>query len=174
MKPRVWSAVLSVIISLSCWGCRNFTSTVSPSPPSDDESIPPASISAANIISATNTQRTAIGLRPLVENQKLNLAANFKMRDMFVRQYFGHSAPDNTSGLPELLARFDYKYTLAGENLALGNYKNADELVVAWMASPSHRANILNSTFRDIGVATGYDVFMGHQKMIFVQIFGTP
>lgn len=173
MKSRVWLAILSVIIFLSCWGCGSFGSAVSPSPPLGDEPIPSAVISAADVISATNTQRITRGLQPLAENQKLDLAANFKMRDMFVGQYFGHSAPDNTYGLSELLVKFDYRYALAGENLALGNYKNADELVSAWMVSPSHRANILNNAFQDIGVATGYDVFMGRRKMIFVQIFGT-
>ena len=68
--------------------------------------------------------------------------------------------------------RSNYPYLAAGENLALGDFKNANELVAAWMASPGHRANILNGVYRDIGVATGFDAFEGRKTIIVVQIFG--
>lgn len=43
----------------------------------------------------------------------------------------------------------------ASENLARG-YTTADATVAAWMASPGHRANVLDSTLRSVGVAAVY------------------
>ena len=186
MATRLKLAVLVVFSVLGFWGCETFKSPTAPpsgSPGSGNEQGPPAQgpppvprafISPDDIIFETNNQRRANGLNSLAENSKLNQAADFKMRDMFARQYFSHYGPDQTSGVPELLARFNYQYSAAGENLALGDFKNAKELVEVWMASPGHRANIIHSVYRDIGVATGYDMFQGRRTMIAVQIFGTP
>ena len=175
MRFRSESLVLTVLMLLSCWGCQNFSLPTIPSDLSDNKPKPvlASSISIADIILETNKERRANNLNPLTESPKLNSAADFKMRDMFTRQYFNHYAPDGTSGIAELLVRFGYKYMTAGENLALGNFKNAHELVAGWMASPGHRANILNSSYRDIGVAAGYEVFEGRQTIIAVQIFGS-
>ena len=175
MKSRLQMAVFLAVTALGCWGCGYFPSLTIPSGyfPSEPGPAVPAAIPIADIISETNNQRRANGLGSLAENSKLNAAADFKTRDMFARQYFDHYGPDQTSGVPELLTRFNYQYTAAGENLALGDFKNANELVVAWMASPGHRANILSSVYRDIGVATGYEVFKGRRTIIAVQIFGT-
>lgn len=175
MKLQFRLAVFSVVIVLGCWGCEYFPSPTNPSGPSPSEPGPavPVAIPIADVILETNNQRKANGLGPLVENSKLDAAADYKMRDMFARQYFDHYAPDQTSGVPELLGKFNYRYMTAGENLARGNFKNANELVSLWMASPGHRANILNSSFREIGVADGYDVFQGRWTIIAVQIFGT-
>ena len=176
MKSQSKLFVLLVFILVSCWGCQSFSlpTTSSDLPDNKPKPVLASSISVADVIFETNNQRRANGLSPLVESSKLNAAADFKMRDMFTRQYFNHYAPDGTSGISELLVRFDYRYMAAGENLAPGNFKNANELVALWMASPGHRANILNGGYRDIGVATGYDIFEGRQMIIAVQIFGTP
>lgn len=171
-------AILLAIVVLYCSGCEILRSPSVPSNPPivstpEPSPIPKASISIADVILETNNQRRANGLSPLTENSKLNEAADFKMRDMFARQYFDHFAPDGTSGAAELLIRFNYSYIVAGENLAWGDFRSASELVGAWMASPGHRANILNSIYRDIGVGVGFDVFMGRNATVAVQIFGT-
>ena len=175
MRSQLKLFVLTIIVLISCWGCTNLISPTTSYIPSDSEPkpVPKAIVSVADVIFETNNQRRAYGLNSLTENSKLNAAADFKMRDMFTRQYFNHYAPDGTSGISELLIRFDYRYMAAGENLALGNFRNASELVAGWMASPGHRANILNNSYRDVGVATGYDIFEGRQTIIAVQIFGT-
>lgn len=178
-QPRL--NVFLVLVTLGCGGCDNFRLPSSPSNSFSYDSeltpvskpVPKARISIADVIFETNNQRRANGLNSLNEDSKLNKAADFKMRDMFARQYFSHYAPDQTSGVVALLTRFNYSYMMAGENLALGDFKNANELVAAWMASPGHRANILNGVYRDIGVATGYDLFKGKRTIIIVQIFGT-
>lgn len=181
MKFQIRLAVLLMAAVLCYSGCGYFPSPTTPSLSTSDplpsepvpEPIPKAIISIADVILETNNQRKANGLSSLSENEKLNAAADFKMRDMFARQYFDHYGPGQISGIPELLMRFGYNYIVAGENLALGDFGNANDLVSVWMASPGHRVNILNSAYRDIGVATGYDLFQGRQTIIVVQIFGT-
>lgn len=177
MKHRARLVLFFVFTVFVCWGCSSFQLPTDPSSPSisilEPALVPRAVISVADVIVETNNQRKANGLSPLVENLKLNAAADFKMRDMFARQYFDHYAPDQTSGVPFLLMRFGYSYVAAGENLAFGDFRTAGELVAAWMASLGHRANILNSIYRDIGIGIGYDVFMGRKTIVAVQIFGT-
>lgn len=171
MRYRLQLAIFSVVVVLSCWDC-GYT-TLSGLSSSELGSTVPVAIPIVDIVVETNNRRKANGLSLLVENSKLNAVADYKMMDMFVRQYFGHYGPGQTSGIGELLIRVDYRYISAGENLAYGNIKNAKKLIKLWMASPGHRANILNSAYREIGVATGYDVFQGRRTIIAVQIFGT-
>ena len=44
----------------------------------------------------------------------------------------------------------------------------------AWLASPTHKKNILNPKFKEIGVAVKTANFEGHESILVVQIFGTP
>lgn len=175
MKQCHRLAYLVIVVILS-WGCESIFSPTSPTvPPVDSETVAsPKGFSVAEVILETNNQRKRNGLEFLSENPKLNAAANYKMRDMFSRQYFGHYAPDGTSGLAEILTRFNYQYRMAGENLAIGNFKNSAELVTLWMASPGHKENILKSNYAEIGIAVGENLFDGRQTKIAVQVFGTP
>lgn len=162
--------VLLAIATMS-WSCDNFLPPIGPTLPPTP--LPVSIISIADVVSETNNQRKLNGTAPLFENAKLNAVADYKMRDMFVRQYFNHRAPDDTSDIEELLPKFGYQYYFAGENLAMGDFKNAVEIVALWMNSPGHRANILDERFKEIGVAVGEDVFSGRRTKIAVQIFGT-
>ncbi|QQS22537.1 hypothetical protein IPM19_02800 [bacterium] len=56
----------------------------------------------------------------------------------------------------------------------MGNYENDQVLVEAWMNSPGHRANILDSKFNEIGVAVGRGMFEGKEVWLAVQEFGAP
>jgi hypothetical protein len=67
-----------------------------------------------------------------------------------------------------------YSYIALGENLALGSYAGDAGVVSAWMASPGHRANILNAHYTQIGVAVREGVFQGAETWIAVQVFGRP
>ena len=176
-----WSKLAALlVISFLGWGCDNFFTPTGPTSPSDQKSpepnLPPTSpsvIPIAEIVLETNNQRKINGAGPLLENLKLNVVADYKMKDMFARQYFDHFGPDSTSGLQELLIKFGYQYKIAGENLAMGDFKNAAKLVALWMNSPGHRANILDKRFTEIGVAVGEDVFGNRRTKIAVQILAT-
>jgi hypothetical protein len=121
----------------------------------------------------TNIHRTDAGLSVLAENSRLNTAARLKVQDMFNRQYFEHVSPDGKN-VGDLVEAVGYEYIAVGENLALGNYKDDQELVQAWMDSPGHRANILSTKFTEIGVAVGRGLFEGKQTWLAVQAFARP
>lgn len=105
----------------------------------------------AAIVDAMNRERAGYGLPPLRLNQKLSLAAQDRITDMFDQRYFAHVAPDGTQPFV-WLARHGYSYRTAGENLAVG-YGTAGRVVGGWMGSPGHRANILGSGFDEVGIA---------------------
>ena len=121
----------------------------------------------------TNIKRINNGLSPLSRSDKLSASAAKKVKDMFEKQYFEHISPSGR-GVKDLAQEAGYEFIVIGENLALGNFENDESLVQAWMESPGHRDNILNSRFREIGVAVGKGVFEGKSTWIAVQHFGFP
>lgn len=125
------------------------------------------------VVAETNKQREMYGALPLHNNSKLNLAAKAKLEDMFRKQYFEHVSPDGKQP-SDVIKASGYDFILVGENLALGNYKNDQVLVEAWMNSPGHRANILDQKFDEIGVAVGKGMYEGREVWMAVQEFGTP
>lgn len=123
------------------------------------------------VIGWTNTQRQDNNLPTLKENSTLDAMALAKIEDMFKNQYFAHESPGG-KGVGDLAEDFSYGFVAVGENLALGNFKDDKALVDAWMASPGHRANILNGTYREIGVAVMKGTFEGKTTWLAVQHFG--
>ena len=115
------------------------------------------------IICLINSARRRNGLRPLRPNYKLTRAATRHSRSMVRRDYFSHYGPGGTTP-GERIARTGYfRGTDArawGENIAAGKRRRGSPLSIfqAWMGSPGHRAIILSSTFRHmgIGIARGY------------------
>lgn len=88
-----------------------------------------------------------------------------KARDMLHRQYFAHAQWE------QFIRRYGYFYCSAGENLGL-NQTEAGELVGEWMASPTHRANLLKGRYRETGVAVVHGNYKGFDVIIIVQMFG--
>jgi uncharacterized protein YkwD len=102
------------------------------------------------IVAAMNRERTSRGLRPLRLNDRLSLAANDRIGDMFAKNYFAHVSPDGLQ--PFVWAKHrGYRYRLIGENLAVGYRGTA--VVDGWMRSPGHRENILQRGFEEVGIA---------------------
>lgn len=130
-------------------------------------------ISIDGIIYYTNIERSKVGLSPLVKSIKLNSSAGAKTDDMFSAQYFEHVAPDGETAA-DLVKSFDYKFQIVGENLALGIFQTDQTLVQAWMNSPTHKANILNPKFTEIGAAVGIGEYKGQKQWIAVQHFAKP
>lgn len=140
-----------------------------PTQPDRAENLDPS-----EILKLTNEYRKADNLPLLNFNSLLNKAADKKVSEMFDQQYFEHNSPSGQTPA-ELVTSVGYKYKVAGENLALGNFKNEKDLVDAWMNSPGHRANILNKDYTEIGIAVGLDVFEDRgQTWLAVQEFGRP
>jgi hypothetical protein len=94
-----------------------------------------------------------------------------KGTDMLNRNYWAHVAPDGTEPWAFFI-NAGYKYRYAGENLAR-DFSSASSTVDAWMASPSHRENLLSNKYKDIGVAVVEGNLNGVDTTIVVQFFGT-
>jgi uncharacterized protein YkwD len=131
-------------------------------------------LTRTGIIADTNIQRSANGGLPaLSENALLDQIASERLDDMVAKQYFAHVSPSGSSA--ETVAEADgYDYIALGENLALGNFAGDAGVVAAWMGSPGHRANILDTHYTEIGVAAGQAIFDGQETWLAVQIFGRP
>ena len=111
----------------------------------------------SEVIILVNQIRAENGLKPLTSDWQLSRVARYKSQDMHDLGYFSHTSP--TYGSPfNMMKSFGISYRSAGENIAKG-YSTPEAVVNAWMNSPGHRANILNSSYTHIGV--GY-VKEGH------------
>jgi len=130
-----------------------------------------ANISPSQVISLTNQQRIEMGLSGLKYSSFLEAAARAKGEHMLANNYWAHIAPDGTEPWGFFTdAGFEYRY--AGENLAR-DFSNPDSAIEAWMASPSHRENLLSSKYQEIGVAVVEGELDGVDTTIIVQLFGT-
>ena len=111
-----------------------------------------------------NEIRKSRGLSPLTLDWQLSRVARYKSQDMKDKGYFSHTSP--TYGSPfNMMKSFGITYKTAGENIAKG-YSTPAAVVDAWMNSPGHRANILNSSFTHIGV--GYVAEGSYWTQMFV------
>ncbi|MFA6131637.1 MAG: CAP domain-containing protein [Patescibacteria group bacterium] len=132
-----------------------------------------SAVTRENIIDLTNASRRSAGLTELVDNTKLDAAAQAKAEDMILNQYFAHTSPANVTPWQWILSN-GYAYELAGENLAV-YYTQAEDTLAGWLASPTHRANIMDERFADIGVGVARGNFNNFENsIVVVQMFGKP
>ncbi|MCI5705498.1 MAG: SafA/ExsA family spore coat assembly protein [Pseudoflavonifractor sp.] len=113
---------------------------------------PDAAVSSyeAEVIRLVNEVRVQNGLSALKANWELSRVARYKSQDMADNRYFSHTSP--TYGTPfEMIRAFGLSYRTAGENIAYGQ-ATPQAVVTAWMNSSGHRANILSSSYTQIGV----------------------
>jgi len=124
------------------------------------------------IVVLTNEERNDAGLPELVLNERLNEAAQRKAADMFAFDYWAHDSPSGRSPW-SFFKEVGYNYVVAGENLAK-DFSNPEAVVGAWIKSPTHRANIVDDRFKEIGVAVVDGTLGGFQTTLVVQMFGSP
>lgn len=127
---------------------------------------------ATNVVAETNVERSQAGVNTLARSAVLDKAAALKARDMLVNQYFAHTSPGGVTPW-YWFRQAGYSYRRAGENLAV-HFDDSEKLVHAWMESPTHRANIVNGTFTEIGIGIATGTFEGVPTTVVVQLFGTP
>ena len=109
-----------------------------------------SSSAASEVVRLTNSARSQNGYAALVEDGALSEAAAVRARE--IARSFSHTRPSGAS-FSSALSESGVSYLRAGENIASGQ-KSASEVVNAWMNSPGHRANILNSSYSRIGSAS--------------------
>lgn len=129
-------------------------------------------IDPITVIEQTNAARAGASVGRLTHNLVLDQAAQAKLDDMERLGYFAHVGPEGEQAW-DFIARSGYTYRAAGENLARG-FTVADDVVGAWMRSPTHRANMLNAAYQDIGVAVRPVIVNGVSALVVVEFFGTP
>lgn len=129
------------------------------------------SFSAEDLLSKTNAIRGENAIGTLSSDEKLQKAAQRKAEDMAKNGYFAHTAPSGKTPW-EWLDEEDYAYLKAGENLAV-NFKNSSALIEGWMDSPSHKKNLLNGNFEEVGIGIAYGEFEGKKAVYVVEFYGT-
>jgi len=101
-----------------------------------------------------NTIRAQHGLIGLRLDNRLNQAAQLHTNNMIHRDFFDHKDPDGAN-MTERADAFGYRWRWIIENIAAG-HPNINEALNGWMASPDHRAAILDARVRDAGIGYSY------------------
>lgn len=116
----------------------------------------------------TNEEREAAGLPALEWSPELAEAARLHAEDMFEERYFSHFSCDRVEGrLVEVSSPqerlLSFSVRACAENIAQGQSTPRD-VIGSWMASESHRKNILAADHTNCGIAFAGDYW--------VQVFG--
>ncbi|MBX4187022.1 MAG: CAP domain-containing protein [Candidatus Doudnabacteria bacterium] len=163
-KPWIITPAALAVFCLIIWSLR----LILPSA----VTLASGSIDATDVMNKINAQRSARFIPTLNTNSKLITAASGKARDMLSRSYFSHIDPDGHYVWPRIEAAGYKPYITLGENLAM-DFSTADGMVDAWMNSPTHRANIVNSKFVDQGLASIAGTYeANHDTIVVVSLFG--
>lgn len=131
-----------------------------------------STILPAVVTDATNEARADEGRAPLLRNSLLDEAARLKAEDMARGGYFAHWSPTGVSPW-HWFNEAGYSYVHAGENLAV-HFTDSGAVVEAWMNSPTHRDNILNNNYTEIGIGSAEGQYEGYDTVFVVQMFGAP
>jgi len=129
-----------------------------------------SNISPEEVINKTNQKRIEEGMPALKLNSELTAAAIAKGQHMLDNQYWSHTSPDGVEPW-YFIKNTGYSYQVAGENLAR-DFSATDEMVSAWLTSPTHRANLLNPKYQEIGIAVIDGKLNGYETTLVVQMFG--
>ncbi|MFH9295201.1 sigma-70 family RNA polymerase sigma factor [Streptomyces sp. NPDC017520] len=142
-----------------------------PDPPAPAQPAPPAppapAGTAGQVADLVNAERAKEGCGPVTVNDQLNTAALRHSADMEAKDYFSHTSQDGRDPGDRITAA-GYRWSTYGENIAKGQQTPAD-VMRSWMDSPGHRANILNCSFKEIGVGKQNT----DEGPIWTQVFGT-
>ena len=131
-----------------------------------------AAVEAAVMVDLTNENRIQNALPGLTIDPDLVKAAQEKADDEAAKGYFAHTSPEGIDSW-HWFAEAGYSFMYAGENLAV-DFTDSAAVMSAWMNSPTHRANILNGHYTQIGIATASGMYEGHPTIFVVQEFGSP
>ena len=161
---RTFHILLSLLVAFSLTGTSCVRATeVTP------QIIVSTGVTREDIFKIVNQTRASLNEPILIQNAKLQLAAQKKAEDMAKRGWFSHTSPEGTKVWPTIKA---YDYQTLGENLAV-NFDTSTSTVAAWIKSPTHYANIADADFRDTGIGIAVGSYGGRATSTFVvQLFG--
>jgi len=134
------------------------------------------SINSQTLLDDTNTDRSNQNLPDLSLNSALTAAAQAKANDMAKRDYWSHNTPSGQTPWT-FVAAANYQYLKLGENLA-ADFVDSGDVINAWLASPTHRQNLLDSSFSDVGFGyanvANYKAAGGGPMTVVVAFYGQP
>ncbi|MFA5095303.1 MAG: CAP domain-containing protein [Candidatus Paceibacterota bacterium] len=131
-----------------------------------------ATVLPAVLAQLTNQERKEQNLQTLVVNPILNEAAEMKAEDMAAKSYFAHTSPEGKTPW-YWLEKVGYEYQYAGENLAI-NFSDSKDVTEAWMASPTHKANIVKGNYTEIGTGVATGIYKGRETVFVAQVYANP
>ncbi|MER7800533.1 CAP domain-containing protein [Streptomyces parvulus] len=121
----------------------------------------------AQVLALVNEERAAAGCSPVTANDRLTRAADDYSDVMASSGVMSHTGPDGSTMASRVEAA-GYQWSTLGENIARGQ-ADAASVMDSWMNSEGHRANILNCSFKELGVG----VHFGDGGPWWTQDFGT-
>ncbi|MFD4941479.1 CAP domain-containing protein [Streptomyces sp. NPDC058239] len=120
----------------------------------------------ARLLKLVNSARSAVGCSPLTLNAKLTKAARKHSADMASHRNMSHTGSDG-SAPGDRIMHAGYDRSAYGENVAYG-YTTPESVMAGWMNSPGHKRNILDCSFKEIGVG------LAQPGNYWTQDFGQP
>ncbi|MEV7687809.1 CAP domain-containing protein [Streptomyces bungoensis] len=141
------------------------TSASASAPSSTPKPAATASSVVARVVELVNAERSKVGCSALTLNATLTKVAQAHSDDMAAHQNMSHTGSDGSSP-GDRLTSAGYAWSSYGENVAYG-YATPEDVMAGWMASPGHRENILNCSFKEIGVG------LAQPNSYWTQDFGT-
>ena len=128
---------------------KTSTTTSSNNNNNNNNSTTSSNANINTILSLINNARKANSLTPYTLDNALTNVAQIKADDMVKNNYFSHTS--SSYGTPfEMMQGFGISYKSAGENIA-GNPSITDA-VNSWLASSTHKTNLLSKNFNYIGI----------------------
>lgn len=129
-------------------------------------------VTSSGLLVSTNDVRKANRLSDLKINQQLSQAAQEKAQDMIQKGYWSHVSPDGTQPW-YWIDTTGYNYEAAGENLAK-NFSTSQAVITAWMDSKTHRANVLSTSYQDVGFGMADGDVDGKYTSVVVALYAEP
>ncbi|MFD4789479.1 CAP domain-containing protein [Streptomyces sp. NPDC058459] len=126
------------------------TQTAPTAAPSTPKPAATASGDVARVVELVNAERTKAGCSPVQLNSTLSKAAQDHSADMAAHNTMSHTGSDGSDPGSRITAA-GYRWSAYGENVAYG-YSTPEQVMAGWMNSTGHRENILNCSFKEIGV----------------------
>ena len=126
------------------------------------------------IVRGINAKRAHYGLARVAVSRPLSRAADYHSWEMLDADYFAHESRDG-GPFDQRVRRFA-KHKALGETLAMVNgcgRRAAGRIVRMWMNSPGHRAILLSSSYRKVGLGKRTGTLRGSRACLITADFGS-
>ena len=127
---------------------------------------------ATELVAELNQARAAHTLPAVTTDARLTAAAAAKAETLLTEEWFDHVTKDGRTPW-SFVRSAGYNYHVAGENLAM-DFASATAITQAWLESPTHRENMLDRKFSNVGIAAIPGRYGDRETMMVVEILAAP